>query len=168
MNFAVESSITATRAQGDYLSPPVGGSDLSWDDEAWLSMGGTVIYNGGYPNILKRGLGLGQWTDTSDGGTRHTMLLNYANAIGKKWYDLETQVRFMLEGDSPYYQNILKEVLNSNSDTDELTRTFLTRWEGINNGTLSQLCKTSALLVPSTNTNRWRNACFFLEFPRSI
>src|SRR5699024_5536832 len=28
--------------------------------------------------------------------------------------------------------------LNSNSDTDELTRTFLTRWEGINNGTLSQ------------------------------
>lgn len=137
-NFAVESSITAKRAEGDYLSPPVGASDLSWDDEAWLSMGGTVIYNGGYPNILKRGLGLGQWTDTSDGGTRHTMLLNYANAIGKKWYDLETQVRFMLEGDSPYYQNILKEVLNSNSDTDELTRTFLTRWEGINNGTLSQ------------------------------
>lgn len=137
-NFAVESSITAKRAEGDYLSPPVGASDDSWDDETWLNMGGAEIYGGGYPNILHRGLGLGQWTDTSDGGTRHTMLLNYATSIGKKWYELETQVRFMLEGDSPYYQNILKTVLTSNDDTDSLTKTFLNQWEGINNGTLSQ------------------------------
>lgn len=137
-NFAVESSITAKRAEGDYLSPPIGASNGCWDDENWLNMSGTTIYGGGYPNILHRGLGLGQWTDTSDGGTRHTMLINYANAIGKKWYELETQVRFMLEGDSPYYQNILKSVLNSNADTDSLTKTFLTKWEGINNGTLSQ------------------------------
>lgn len=137
-NFAVESSITAKRAEGDYLSPPVGASDGCWDDENWLNMGGTAIYGGGYPNILHRGLGLGQWTDTTDGGTRHTMLINYANSIGKKWYELETQVRFMLEGDSPYYQNILKTILTSNDDTDSLTKTFLTQWEGINNGTLSQ------------------------------
>lgn len=137
-NFAVESSITAKRAEGDYLSPPIGASDGCWDDENWLNMSGTTIYGGGYPNILHRGLGLGQWTDTTDGGTRHTMLINYANSIGKKWYELETQIRFMLEGDSPYYQNILKSVLSSNSDTDSLTKTFLTKWEGINNGTLSQ------------------------------
>lgn len=137
-NFAVESSITAKRAEGDYLSPPVGASDGCWDDENWLNMGGTAIYGGGYPNILHRGLGLGQWTDTTDGGTRHTMLINYANSIGKKWYELETQVRFMLEVDSPYYQNILKTILTSNDDTDSLTKTFLTQWEGINNGTLSQ------------------------------
>lgn len=137
-NFAVESSITAKRAEGDYLSPPVGSYDGCWDDESWLNLGGVVIYGGGHPNILHRGLGLGQWTDTNDGGTRHTLLLNYANSIGKKWYELETQIRFMLEGDTPFYQNILKSVLNSKDDTDSLTKTFFLKWEGINNGTLSQ------------------------------
>ncbi|PLA05178.1 CHAP domain-containing protein, partial [Streptococcus anginosus] len=39
-NFATESSINSKRAEGDYLNPPVGASSSSWDDEAWLSMGG--------------------------------------------------------------------------------------------------------------------------------
>ncbi|MGV3007297.1 phage tail tip lysozyme, partial [Streptococcus pluranimalium] len=64
--FGVESGIQPKRAEGDYLSPPVGASANSWDDEKWLTMGGPSIYGGGYPNILHRGLGLGQWTDTSD------------------------------------------------------------------------------------------------------
>ena len=108
-NWSVESSINPKRAEGDYLSPPVGATDSSWDDEAWLAIGGPAIYSGAYPNILHRGLGLGQWTDTADGSTRHTALLNYAHSKNKKWYDLDLQLDFMLHGDSPYYQSWLKD-----------------------------------------------------------
>lgn len=98
--FAIESAINPKRAEGDYLAPPIGASAHSWDDPTWLSMGGMDIY-GKFPNILHRGLGLGQWTDTSDGGNRHTLLLNFAKAKNKKWYDLNLQIDFMLHGDTP-------------------------------------------------------------------
>ncbi|MBS8016677.1 CHAP domain-containing protein, partial [Streptococcus suis] len=108
-NWSVESSINPKRAEGDYLSPPIGATDSSWDDEGWLSLNGPIIYNGRYPNILKRGLGLGQWTDTADGSRRHTLLLEYAKGKNLKWYDLGLQLDFMLHGDSPYYTNWLKD-----------------------------------------------------------
>ncbi|WP_228478825.1 phage tail tip lysozyme, partial [Streptococcus suis] len=94
-NWSVESSINPKRAEGDYLSPPIGATDGSWDDEGWLSLNGPTIYNGRYPNILKRGLGLGQWTDTADGSRRHTLLLEYAKGKHQKWYDLGLQLDFM-------------------------------------------------------------------------
>lgn len=129
-NFATESNITAKRAEGDYLNPPIGATSTSWDDPNWLSMNGPAIYNGAYPNIIHRGLGLGQWTDTGDGSRRHTMLLNYAKSKGKKWYDLELQLDFMLNGDSPYYIANLKDILTSSSDVNTLTYRFLVKWEG--------------------------------------
>lgn len=129
-NFATESNINPKRAEGDYLSPPVGASGSSWDDETWLALGGPAIYNGGYANILHRGLGLGQWTDTADGSNRHTLLLNYAKSKNKKWYDLELQLDFMLEGDSPYYVSIVKAILTSRDDVSTLTKRFLNNWEG--------------------------------------
>jgi surface antigen len=131
-NFTVESSINPKRAEGDYLKPPVGASGDSWDNETWLAMGGPDIYSGKYPNILHRGLGLGQWTDTSDGGNRHTLLLNYAKSKNKKWYDLELQLDFMLNGDNPGAQSALKNVLSrkAGSTIPELTTYFLNHWEG--------------------------------------
>nr|WP_236922062.1 phage tail tip lysozyme [Enterococcus faecalis] len=56
---------------------------------------------GRFPNILHRGLGLGQWTDTADGGRRHTLLLDYAKGKNKKWYDLQLQLDFIFDGDAP-------------------------------------------------------------------
>ncbi|HFE9515796.1 TPA: phage tail tip lysozyme, partial [Streptococcus agalactiae] len=129
-NFATESNINPKRVEGDYLSPPVGASACSWDDEAWLALGGPAIYKGAYPNILHRGLGLGQWTDTADGSTRHTLLLNYAKGKNKKWYDLELQLDFMLEGDNPYYRTIVTSILTSHDDVALLTKRFLNNWEG--------------------------------------
>ena len=129
-NFATESNINPKRAEGDYLSPPVGADSSSWDDESWLAIGGPAIYNGRYPNILRRGLGLGQWTDTADGSTRHTLLLNYAKSKNKKWYDLELQLDFMLEGDTPYYITGLTSILTSTEDVETLTERFLVNWEG--------------------------------------
>ncbi|MGT2715435.1 phage tail tip lysozyme [Streptococcus respiraculi] len=129
-NFDIESSITPKRAEGDYLSPPVGASSNSWDDPNWLSMNGPTIYNGQYPNIIHRGLGLGQWTDTGDGSVRHTMLLDYAKSRNKKWYELELQLDFMLHGDTAYHKAVVRDILTSDASTDELTLAFLVKWEG--------------------------------------
>lgn len=129
-NWSVESSITPKRAEGDYLSPPIGASDSSWDDEEWLSLNGPSIYSGTHPNILKRGLGLGQWTDTSDGSRRHSLILDFAKNKQKKWYDLELQLDFMLDGDHPYYTNWLKGFLNQSGSPASLAQLFLLNWEG--------------------------------------
>lgn len=129
-NWSVESSITAKRAEGDYLSPPIGATDSSWDDDVWLSMNGPTIYNGSYSNILRRGLGLGQWTDTADGLNRHTMLRNYASNKGKKWYDLELQLDFMFNGDSPYYTKWVENHMKDTGSPAALAQLFLIYWEG--------------------------------------
>ncbi|MCC9872412.1 CHAP domain-containing protein [Streptococcus agalactiae] len=129
-NWSVESSINPKRAEGDYLSPPVGATDSSWDDEGWLSLNGPAIYNGRYPNILRRGLGLGQWTDTADGSRRHTLLLEYAKRKNQKWYDLGLQLDFMLHGDNPYYTNWLKDFFKNSGSPASLAQVFLIYWEG--------------------------------------
>ncbi|CKJ28622.1 Tn5252 Orf28 [Streptococcus pneumoniae] len=129
-NWSVESSINPKRAEGDYLSPPVGATDSSWDDEGWLSLNGPAIYNGRYPNILRRGLGLGQWTDTADGSRRHTLLLKYAKRQNQKWYDLDLQLDFILHGDNPYYTNWLKDFFKNSGSPASLAQLFLTYWEG--------------------------------------
>ena len=129
-NWSVESAINPKRAEGDYLSPPVGATDSSWDDEGWLSLNGPAIYNGRYPNILRRGLGLGQWTDTADGSRRHTLLLKYAKRQNQKWYDLDLQLDFMLHGDNPYYTNWLKDFFKNSGSPASLAQLFLIYWEG--------------------------------------
>lgn len=129
-NWSVESSINPKRAEGDYLSPPVGARENSWDDEGWLSLGGPAIYNGRYPNILRRGLGLGRWTDTADGSRRHTLLLEYAKRKNQKWYDLGLQLDFMLHGDNPYYTNWLKDFFKHSGSPANLAQLFLIYWEG--------------------------------------
>ena len=115
-------------------------------------MGGPAIYGGGFPNILHRGLGLGQWTDTADGATRHTLLLEYAKKIDKKWYTLDAQSVSCLKGITPTNINILKSVLTSNDDVDTLTSRFLSQWEGVPGDKISErqkICKTGFDLVPS-------------------
>lgn len=130
-SFDIESLINPKRAEGDYLNPPVGASSNSWDDPMWLAMGGPSIY-GKYPNILHRGLGLGQWTDTADGSTRHTLLLNYAKSKKKKWYDLQVQLDFIFEGDSPAYRTMASNTAGNkvSANVSELTVYFLNNWEG--------------------------------------
>ena len=139
-NWEVESGIEPKRAEADYLNPPIGAaskSDPCWDDDAWLSMTGPEIYNGRFPAILKRGLGLGQWTDTS-GSPRHTLLLDYAASKGMKWYDLSLQLDFMLHGDNDYNIRILNGVLTSSESVDTLTERFLRNWEGNGGDKLSE------------------------------
>lgn len=129
-NFDIESGVNPKRAEGDYLPAPIGASEGSWDDPKWLDIGGVEIYNGRYPNIVRRGLGLGQWTDTLDGAVRHTLLRDFAKQKEKKWYDLELQVDFIIHGDNPYYRQHFYDIVTSNEDVAVLTRKFLNNWEG--------------------------------------
>lgn len=127
-NFDIESQINPKSAEGEIGNAVA----TSWDKDEWLSKTGPEIYGGRYPNILKRGLGLGQWTDTADGSIRHTMLRDYAKSKGKKWYDMDLQLEFMTTGDTPSSIRILESVLNKKlGDTvAELTVAFLKNWEG--------------------------------------
>ncbi|MDD6383846.1 MAG: phage tail tip lysozyme [Streptococcus hyointestinalis] len=146
--FTIESNLESKRAEGDFLPAPIGASDSSWDDDSWLNMSGPQIYNGGYPNVVHRGLGLGQWTDTRDGADRHTRLLNFAKANGVKWYDLGLQIKFIFEGDNPYYIEIAKRLLTSNTDVTNATANFLAQWEGVPGNKLGERIAKAQQAVP--------------------
>lgn len=129
----IESGLQSKCAEGEYYDPPVGTASNrnspSYDDNNWLSMNGNQIY-GYYPSIYRRGLGLGQWTDTQY-GNRNTLLRNYANKKGKKWYDMTLQLEFMLNGDDSSAIYYAKQVLTSSSSINYLTEYFLAKWEGV-------------------------------------
>lgn len=140
-NWDVESSINPKRAEGDYLAPPVGAKDdkdPAWDSEKWLTMGGPDIYNGGFPNILHRGLGLGQWTDTSDGSTRNTMLRDYAKSQKEKWYSLPLQINFAMSADTPYDRALFKAIVESDQSVEALADQVATLWERNNGDKMDQ------------------------------
>ncbi|WP_314990259.1 phage tail tip lysozyme [uncultured Gemella sp.] len=128
--FDIESGVQPKRAEGDYLPQPIGASDNSWDDENWLSISGPQIYNGRFSNIVHRGLGLGQFTDTADGSRRHTMLLDFAKEKNSKWYYMDLQVDFIFNGDSPYYREVFRNIVTSQDSVESLVARFLKDWEG--------------------------------------
>lgn len=69
------------------------------------------------------GIGYGQWTNV-----RHTQLTDYAKKKGKKWYDSDLQLDFMVKQDSS--KQTLKELAkNSGNDPKEETVNFHDEWE---------------------------------------
>lgn len=73
------------------------------------------------------GIGLAQWT-----WGRNLALQAYATTKGKDWYDFDTQVMFLLEGDNASDIEIFMEFLNrdvSSSNVDAETQWFLEKWE---------------------------------------
>ena len=79
-----------------------------------------------FPRIDLMGIGLGQWTNG-----RNTMLLNYADAQGAAWYDLNTQLSFMFTADDPMRVQVMLDMLSEErANPAEATRHFLEKWEG--------------------------------------
>lgn len=78
------------------------------------------------------GIGLGQWT-----GPRAKSLIDVASGKGRKWYDLAAQLDFMVNEDSR--SSWIKNWINSEESSPEnAASTFLSKWEGIMNGTLGK------------------------------
>lgn len=90
-------------------------------------------YAARFPAIDFMGIGLGQWTNG-----RNTLLTDYAKSIGKPWYTLETQLGFMVSKDDPTRVGQVKALINNSEggSVSAATSYFLTKWEGINDGTL--------------------------------
>ena len=83
-------------------------------------------YGSKYPSIDLVGIGLGQWTNG-----RNTMLMDYAKSKNKNWYDISTQLGFMLSSDDPSRVATFKSLVdNQNISVNDATEQFLVKWEG--------------------------------------
>lgn len=98
----------------------------------WNGASRFANYHASYPAINYIGIGLGQWTNG-----RNRYLLEFADRWNLNWYDLETQLLFMLiphsaatGGDDPWRVNMLTTW--APEDTPEsAARYFQENWEGI-------------------------------------
>lgn len=109
-NFQAESGVDATAVQNVMDEPYTMGPIKT---QAFQNGGSGV------------GLGLGQWT-----GVRHDMLVDYAAAAGRDWYDLYLQLAFAIapNGDGGAY--ILKTFLGTSfSSPSEAAEYFCREWE---------------------------------------
>ncbi|MCR6108733.1 phage tail lysozyme domain-containing protein [Salipaludibacillus agaradhaerens] len=84
-------------------------------------------YASRFPAINHVGIGLAQWTND-----RNRLLIDYADEQGVNWYDFDTQVRFMLDGDQSYRQDQLTDFLNADPDNVfSETERFMNTWIGL-------------------------------------
>lgn len=92
------------------LKRKYGGKGINWN--AYLANGKY------YP-----GIGLGQWT-----GPRAKGLIDYASANGGNWYDLNTQLKYMLDADGR--AGWMKKWKSPEKSPEAAAMKFFTGWEG--------------------------------------
>jgi surface antigen len=123
--FQAESGVNPKRAEGDYLVYPIGAAGATdaqtYNNTAWSSLGGSAIYGRPSP-IQQRGLGLGQYTNG-----RNLALQAYAKSVGKPWYDLNTQLDYILSVDSS--KDLLKTLVTESADVTQNTTDFVQQYE---------------------------------------
>lgn len=84
-------------------------------------------YGAKYSAIDRMGIGLAQWTNG-----RNQLLIDYASEQGVNWYEFDTQIRFMLEGDDNSRQEQLRNFLASEtSNVEAETERFMNSWIGL-------------------------------------
>ena len=78
-----------------------------------------------YDNVYV-GLGLGQWTNG-----RNRMLMDFATKRAANWFDIRTQLAFMIadDGDAAMYRNFLAE-WKEEPNPQQAARVFAEKWEG--------------------------------------
>lgn len=135
--FQAESGERSKSAEGDFMAYPVGAQgasdDETYNNRAWSSIGGAAIYGAGSieaTSIQERGLGLGQYTNG-----RNLALQAYAEKVGKPWWDLDTQLDYILnvDGDAA----LLKKLVAEQGDVPTLTTAFVKQYERGGAGGLS-------------------------------
>lgn len=127
-NLQAESSLDPTAVETIYSEPFAIGSrkQLAIDVDFKVDLISSS-YASRFPAIDYVGIGLAQWTNE-----RNRLLITYANANDVNWYDFDTQVRFMLDGDAEYRQDQLTDFLNAEpGNVQSETERFMNTWIGL-------------------------------------
>lgn len=113
-NFQTESGIDPTSIQNIFDEPfTVGPKKQDMIEAAGFESNST-------------GLGLGQWT-----GARAQQLLDYAEAKGGQWHDIEIQLAFAMSEDSgaPIFQDMISGTNPGADDPGDAAFYYLDKWE---------------------------------------
>lgn len=127
-NLQAESSLDPTAVETIYSEPFMIGTNkqsaIAADFQVELI---DASYAARFPAINYVGIGLAQWTNG-----RNRLLINYANENGVNWFEFDTQVRFMLDGDDPARQEQLTNFLNAEpGNVQSETERFMNTWIGL-------------------------------------
>ncbi|WP_179087302.1 phage tail tip lysozyme [Paenibacillus glucanolyticus] len=145
-NLQHESGLDPTGVETIYNEPfEIGPRKLSAMSAGFLVSKIDAKYAAKYPAIKYVGIGLGQWTNG-----RNTLLVKYAQSQGANWYDFDTQIKFMLEGDDSLRKRQLIDFLETApSNVEKETERFMNTWIGLSspNKSLSQRIKNSVNLL---------------------
>nr|WP_246405400.1 phage tail tip lysozyme [Nocardiopsis algeriensis] len=127
-NFQQESRIDPTAVETIYTEPyKVGPRKREAEENGFQVELIDSDYAATWPAIDLVGIGLGQWTNG-----RNTMLTDYADSTGGKWWDVETQLSFMISDDDPARVRFVKELIEDSSGSiEESTRDWMVEWEGL-------------------------------------
>lgn len=134
-NWSTESNIDPTSVETILDEPQTIGPKKKAAEAAGFKISSIdAKYAAQFPKIDKAGIGLGQWTNE-----RNTMLTDFAKSNNHKWYEIETQLGFMMGGDDPARVAVVQDMIkNSKGNPEAATMHFLVNWEGVNNGTGGQ------------------------------
>lgn len=130
-NFDVESGIDPTGVETIYDEPhQIGPRKSKAESQGFAVSALAPEYGARFPLIKNVGLGLGQWTDTNDGANGNTNLRKFADSNNAKWYDLNTQLSFMMS-DRDSHNGALKQYMADPKGTpEEAAIDFSKNWEG--------------------------------------
>lgn len=126
-SWSIESGIDPTGVETIYDEKYTIGSRKHQAEKADFKISAIdSVYASRYPAIEYAGIGLGQWTNG-----RNVALRNYAKDKKQDWFDIGTQLGFMLSKDDPSRVETLKNLINNKTiSIDDASQQFLVKWEG--------------------------------------
>ncbi|NYJ34905.1 phage tail tip lysozyme [Nocardiopsis aegyptia] len=127
-NFQHESGIDPTTVETIYNEPyEVGPRTREAEENGFQVELIDADYAADYPDIDLVGIGLGQWTNG-----RNKLLTDYAKSTGGEWYELETQLTFMLSEDDPVRVQFVQDLIeNPSGSVEQSTEDWMFQWEGL-------------------------------------
>lgn len=147
-NFAAESAIDPTAIETVFDEPfHIGPMKQLLIDADFCPHANPNFPNYGvtFPNIVRLGIGLGQWTDVRLGpGGRNTNLREFAERIDMNWWSIDAQLAFMFYENDADFINVY---IGSGMNLEDATHWFMRYWERINDGTLNRRIEEGARLL---------------------
>ncbi|MDE3723963.1 phage tail tip lysozyme [Nocardiopsis sp. N85] len=127
-NFQHESAIDPTAVETIYNEPyKIGPRKQEAQENGFQVELIDADYAARWPAIDLVGIGLGQWTNG-----RNSMLTDYADRTGGEWWELETQLSFMISDDDPARVRFVKDLIEDPSGSvNDSTRDWMVKWEGL-------------------------------------